>query len=472
MPETIRPDICVIGSAAGALQAATQAAAFGVPVVLVEQGGLGAAVLRSGRLPSAALLAAARRAHLSAQASDFGVEAALITIDFGRVRQHVREVIAARAPNAARQRLAALGVRVIEGAARFKDFRTLTVGGEFEIVARRYVIATGSLPALPPIAGLAALPHLTPETVLDLETCPAHLLVLGAGAEALEFAQAFRRLGAEVTVLDAKAPLAREDAECAAVVLDQLAREGIVVRSGPLSRIDQVGGKMRVLLQGAPGEEIIEGSHVLVASGRWACVVGLGLDVAGIKYDEHGIAVDQRLRTTNRRVHAIGEVAGAPAQAAEQQASLVIRNALFRVPVRFAPEAVPRVILTDPELAQLGLTEVEARERGHRIRVLRWPLRENDRAQAERAPAGHIKIVTAPRGRILGVTIVGLGAGELIAPWALAIGRSTPLKAVAGIIVPYPTVSDIGKWAAATYFTSSPASAWARRVIGVLRRLG
>jgi len=472
MPETIRPDICVIGSGAGALQAAMQAAAFGVPVALVEQGGLGAAVLRSGRLPAAALMAAARRAHLAGQASDFGVEAVPVTTDFGRVRQHVREIIAARAPNAARERLAALGIPVIAGASRFKDARTLAVDGEIEIMARRYVIATASSPALPPIAGLAALPHLTTETVLDLETCPAHLIVLGAGAEAAEFAQAFRRLGAEVTVLDGQAPLAGEDAECAAVVLDQLAREGIAVRSGTLGRIEQVGAKIRVLLQGAGGEETIEGSHVLVASGRWASVVGLGLDVAGIKYDEHGIAVDGRLRTTNRRVHAIGEVAGAGAHLAEHQANLVIRNALFRLPVRFAREAVPRVILTDPELAQVGLTEAEAKARGHRIGVLRWPLRENDRAQAERSPAGHIKLVTTQRGRILGVTIVGLGAGELIAPWTLAIGRSTPLNAVAGMIVPYPTLSDIGKWATATYFMSGPASAWARRVIGLLRRLG
>jgi pyruvate/2-oxoglutarate dehydrogenase complex dihydrolipoamide dehydrogenase (E3) component len=473
MPETIRPDICVVGAGAGGLQAAAQAAAFGVAVVLVAKGGLGAAVIRSGRLPLAALAAAGRRAHLAAQASALGIEAAgPIRIDFSRVQEHVREIIAARAPNAARERLTALGVRVIEGAARFKDARTLTVDGEIEIAARRTIIATGSLPALPPIAGLAAVPHLTTEAVLDLEACPEHLLVLGAGGRAMEFAQAFRRLGAAVTVIDAAAPLADEDPECAAVVLDQLAREGITVRHGLPIRVDLAaqGSGIRVKL-GGNGEETI-GSHVLIAGGRWANVVGLGLDAAGIKYDEHGIAVDKALRTTNKRVHAIGEVAGAIGEAADQQAGLVIRNALLRLPASFNPDAIPRVILTDPELAQAGLTEAQARDRGYRVRVLRWPYRENDRAQAEREPRGHIKIVTTMRGRILGVTIVGAGTGELIAAWTLAIGRRTSLKAMAGVILPYPTRSDIGKWAATTSFMSGSASSWARRMIGWLRRLG
>ena len=361
-------------------------------------------------------------------------------------------------------------MRVIEGAARFKDPRTLTVG-EIEIAARRFVIATGSQPAVPPIAGLATVPHLTTDTVLDLEACPAHLLVLGAGPQGLEFAQAFRRLGAEVTVLDAAAPLAEEDPECAAVVLDQLAREGIAVRRGGLDRVEAVAGS-RVRLVPQDGGETIEGSHVLIAGGRWANVVGLGLDAGRIKYDEHGIAVDQGLRTTNPRVYAIGEVGGATAAAADHQAGLVIRHALLRRSARFKADAIARVILTDPELAQVGLTEAQAHHRGDRIRLLRWPYRENDRAQAERARPGHIKVVTSVRGRILGVTIVGAGAGELITAWTLAIGCRIPLKAIAGMIVPHPTLSDIGKWAAATYFMSGFASSWVRRMIALLRRLG
>jgi pyruvate/2-oxoglutarate dehydrogenase complex dihydrolipoamide dehydrogenase (E3) component len=489
MPELIRPDICVIGTGAGGLQVAVQAAAFGVRVVLVdahrgESGQLGAAAVRAGRLPLSALIAAARRAHDVAQSTGFGVEVKSMRVDFGRVRDHVQGVIAARAPNLARERLAGLGVRVIEGAARFTDLSTLAVAGDFEIAARRFVIATGSSPALPPIAGLEEGTYLTTETAFDLTVCPEHLIVIGAGSIGLEFAQAFRRLGAEVTVLDAAEPLRQDDPEGAAVVLDQFVREGIRVRRGTAARVAQAQwpaeprSQLKVLLRHAGGEETIEGSHLLLAGGRWANVVGLGLDAAGIKYDEHGIKVDQSLKTANRRVYAIGDVTGDVtdgqqlAHAAEHQAGLVVRNALFRLPVRFYPEAIPSVTFTDPELAQVGLTEAVARRRGYKIRVLRWPYRENDRAHAEGAARGHIKVVTSARSRILGVTIVGAGAGELITAWTLAISARTDLRALSGIVVPYPTLAEIGKWAAATYFMPGSTSSALRRIIALLRRFG
>lgn len=477
-PEPIRPDICVVGADAGGLRVAAQAAAFAVPVVLLPQGGMGGTLLQSGRLPLAALIAAARRAHVMAQAPLYGVEAGQIRIDLRPVQEQVRKVLAGRALNLTRERFVGLGVRVIEGAAWFKNARTLVTANGTEIAARRFVIATGASPPLPHIAGLAEVPHLTSDSLLDLSSCPRRLIVLGAGALGLECAQAFRRLGAEVVVLDHTEPLPQEDRECAAVVLDQLAREGIAIRSGRVAQVEQVPAadppQIRALLQTPGGQETIEGSHLLVATGRSPNVVGLGLYAAGIRYDEYGIAVDKMLRTTNPRVHAIGEVAGAPpsAHAAELQAGLVIRNALLRLPVRFDPEMIPRAMLTDPELAQIGLTEAQARHRGYRLRVLRWPYRENDRAQAEREARGHIKIATTRRGRILGVTIVGAGAGELLAPWTLAIRRRIPIAAMAGLVVPYPTLSDIGKWAATTYFMSDSTSSWAQRIIALLRRLG
>jgi pyruvate/2-oxoglutarate dehydrogenase complex dihydrolipoamide dehydrogenase (E3) component len=483
MPETIRPDIW-----AGGPQAAVLAAGFGVRVVLVDPapgGQTGAAAIRAGQLPLSALAAAATRAHTTARAPDLGVQAKSIRTDFGRVRAHVQAVVAARAPNLAPERLAGLGVRVIAGAARFRDAGTLAVAGDIEIAARRFVIATGSSPALPPIAGLDTVACLTTETALDLSLCPEHLIIIGAGSIGLEFAQAFRRLGAEVTVLDAAAPLAQHDPECAAVVLDQLAREGIRLRRGAVARIaeeqwpTQPQSRLQILFNDVlradqDGEETIEGSHLLVAGGRWANVVGLGLDAAGIKFDEHGIAVDKALRTSNRRVYAIGDVTGEPqpAHVAEHQAGLVVRNALFRLPVRFDPDSAPRVTFTDPELAQTGLTEAAARGRRHRVCVLRWPYRENDRAHAEGEVRGHIKVVTNARGRILGVTIVGMGAGELITAWTLAISQGLNIRAFAGIVVPYPTLAEIGKWAGATYLMSGLTSPWVRRIIALLRRFG
>jgi len=474
MAERLQPDICVIGAGSGGLSVAAAAAAFGVSVALVEKDKMGGECLNTGCVPSKALIAAGKRAHALADARDFGVSAGPAEIDFAKVHRHVHDVIAAIAPNDSKERFNGLGVRVIAGAARFKDRNTVVVGDGIEIAARRFVIATGSSPALPPIAGLEAVPYLTNETVFDLTARPEHLVVIGAGAIGLELAQAFHRLGAAVTVLEAGEPLAREDGECAAIVLDALAREGVIVRSNvTVARVEGTGAKIKVVLAG-DGEEAIEGSHLLIATGRRANTDGLALEQARIACDRNGIVVNKRLKTTNRRVYAIGDVAGRGqfTHLANYHAGLVIRNALFRLPVKVNADLVPRVTFTDPELAHVGLTEAQARARGLSIRLLRWPYHENDRAQTERETVGHIKVVTDGRGNIRGATIVGAGAGELITTWTLAIDRGLPIRALAGIIVPYPTLAEIGKRAAITYFTPSLTNVWVRRIIALLRRFG
>jgi pyruvate/2-oxoglutarate dehydrogenase complex dihydrolipoamide dehydrogenase (E3) component len=470
--ELITPDICVIGAGPGGLAVAVGAAGFGVPVVLIEAGAIGGGT--AAAVAAAALSAAARRAHLVDTAPAFGVSAALVGTDFARVRTHALGVLAAIAPNASRERFTALGIRMIAGTARFTDPATVAVGDEIAIKARRFVIATGSSPVLPPIAGLATTAHLTPETVFELSVCPEHLIVLGAGPTGLELAQAFRRLGAKVTVLDAGDVLPGEDPECAAIVLDGFAREGIVVRGGvAITRVARTV-QVQVVVTGPAGEETITGSHLLVAPGRRANLDGLGLDRAGITCDPNGIVGGKGLKTTNKRVYAIGDAAGGPhsVQAATHHAELVIRNALFRLPVRADPRLIPRLTHTDPELAHVGMTEAEARQGRRAINVLRWPYRENDRAQAERAVEGHIKVVTSRKGRILGVTIVGEGAGELITAWTLAVGRGLDIRAMAGIAVPYPTLGEIGKRAAATYLIPGLTSPGARRILAALRRFG
>src|SRR6266511_4019705 len=254
MPELLRPDICVIGAGSGGLSVAAAAAAFGVPVVLVEKARMGGDCLNTGCVPSKSLIAAGKRAHAIAAARPFGVTAPGAEVAFGDVHRHVHDVIAAVAPNDSKERFGGLGVRVIEGTARFKDARTVAVGDEIEIKARRFVIATGSSPSVPPIPGLAETPHLTNETVFDLKQAPEHLIVIGAGPIGLELAQAFRRLGAEVTVLEAAQPLAKDDPECAAVVLDQLAREGIKIRSGiEVVRVEAAHPKVRVAVKTPAG---------------------------------------------------------------------------------------------------------------------------------------------------------------------------------------------------------------------------
>lgn len=470
-PQTLTPDICVIGAGSGGLSVAAAAAAFGVPVVLVEKGKMGGDCLNFGCVPSKALLAAAKRAQAMRTGAPFGVASQRPAVDFTKVHGHVHGVIAAIAPNDSKERFAGLGVQVIEGAARFKDKETVAVGEGIEVKARRFVVATGSAPAAPPIPGLDQISYLTNETVFDLTVCPEHLVVIGAGPVGLEMAQAFRRLGANVTVLEAAVPLAKDDPECATIVLDQLEREGIAIRAGTNVLRAEPGAKPRVVVATPDGEETIEASHLLVATGRRPNLDGLDLGAAGIKSGPRGILVNKRLRTSNRRVYAVGDVAGGLqfTHAANYHAGLVIRNALFRLRARVNDHVVPWVTYTDPELAHVGMTEAQA---GRGIRVLRWPYHENDRAQAERETRGHVKVVTTGRGRVLGATIVGAHAGELIVPWTLAVAQRLNIRAFAEMVVPYPTLAEIGKRAAVTYFAGSLTSPFVRRIITALRRFG
>jgi pyruvate/2-oxoglutarate dehydrogenase complex dihydrolipoamide dehydrogenase (E3) component len=472
--EVLTPDICVIGAGSGGLSVAAAAAAFGVPVVLVEKGKMGGDCLNYGCVPSKALLAAAKHAAASRRVTPFGLTQQRATVDFAKVHEHVRGVIAAIAPNDSKERFTGLGVQVIEGVARFKDARTVAVGDKYEIKARRFVIATGSSPALPPIPGLAEAPYLTNETIFELKQCPEHLIIIGAGPVGLELAQAHRRLGAKVTVLEAATPLAHDDAECAAIVLDHLAREGVTIRSGAkVARIGHSDGKLQAVIETSHGEEAIEGSNLLIAAGRRANLDGLELEKARIKYGSAGIVVDRGLKTSNSHVYAIGDVAGGHfTHAANEHAGIVIRNALFRLRAKVNNDLIPRVTFTDPELAHVGLTEARARERHKEIRVLRWPYHENDRAQAERETHGHIKIITAKNGRILGASIVGAHAGELITTWTLALSRGLNIRAMTGIVVPYPTLSEIGKRAAMSYFSPTLNNPRLRRLINFLRRFG
>jgi pyruvate/2-oxoglutarate dehydrogenase complex dihydrolipoamide dehydrogenase (E3) component len=481
MPELLRPDICVIGAGAGGLSVAAAAAAFGVSVVLVEKGKMGGDCLNSGCVPSKSLIAAAKHARAIAQAEGFGLSAPPPDVDFAAVHKHVHEVIAAIAPNDAKERFTGLGVKVIEGSARFKNRRTVTVGDGPEIRARRFVIASGSSPAVPPIPGLEATPYLTNETVFDLTTRPEHLVIVGAGPVGLELAQAFRRLGAAVTVLEAQEPLAREDPECAQVVLGQLAREGVILRSAiEVVRVEAKETGIAIVVRDrspdddAGDEQTIEASHLLIATGRTPSTADLGLEQARVRYGRDGIHVDEELKTSNKRVYAVGDVIGDAqfTHVANYHAGLVIRNVLFRQGAKVNGDVIPRVTFTDPELAHVGLTEAQARERKMKIHLLRWPYHENDRAQAERSTIGHIKVVTSTKGIILGATIVGASAGELITAWTLAVTQGMNIKAIAGMVVPYPTLAEIGKRAAITYFTPTLTSSWVRRIVDLLRRLG
>lgn len=475
MTKLLTPDICVIGAGAGGLTVAAGAAAFGVPVVLVEKGRMGGDCLNFGCVPSKALIAAASLAAEMRGAGRFGIAGVEPDIDFRAVHRHVQSVIAAIAPNDSAERFGAMGVQVIAAEARFRDRRTV-LAGDCEIRARRIVVATGSRPVVPPIPGLGDVGYLTNETVFDLTRKPGHLLVIGGGPAGLELAQAHRRLGCQVTVVEAATPLSGEDPELAGLVLRALRTDGVDIRAETsVVRVEPRGrGGVRALLDSGGAAQVVDASHILVAAGRRPALDGLDLDKAGIRHDATGIRTGAGLRTSNRRVYAIGDAAGGPqfTHVAGHHGGQVLRPLLFRLSARADHAAMPRVTFTRPELAQVGLTEAQAHAAGHRISVLRWPYSENDRAQAERATEGLVKLIAGRGGRILGVGIAGAGAGELIGVWQLALSKGMRLKDMAAWAPPYPTLSEIGKRAAISYFAPQARRPSVRRLVRLLRRFG
>ncbi len=476
MSEVLTPDICVIGAGSAGLTVAAAAASFGVAVVLVERGKMGGDCLNSGCVPSKALIAAASRAHAVRDAGRFGIGAGEPRTKFSAVMAHVRETIAAIEPNDSAERFTGLGVKVLPGVARFSDTRTLQVG-ETEIRARRYVVATGSRPVIPPIPNLIAVPHFTNETIFELKRLPGHLIVIGGGPVGIEMAQAFRRLGSQVTVLEAGTALAKDNPELTALLLKSLRAEGVDIREGAkVTRVTRRGrSAVRVTLEG-PGDAApyIDGTHLLLAAGRRPDLDELALDKARIRFDTEGIRVNSRLRTRNRRVYAIGDVIGGAqfTHWAGYQAGLVVRSILFRFGGKIRRDILPWVTFTEPELAHVGLTEEEARRRHRHLQVLRWPFAENDRANTEGDRRGMMRLLVTRRGRIVGADILGHDAGELIAPFVLAVTKGLSVKDLATAIFPYPTRAEAARRAAIAFYAPKLDSPLIRQVINLVRKLG
>ena len=456
--DKIRADLCVIGAGSGGLSIAAGAVQMGASVILIEQSRMGGECLNTGCVPSKALLAAAGRGDGFAAAYD-----------------HMRRVIAAIEPHDSAERFRGLGAHVVFGKARFVAPRFLEVG-DTSVTARRFIIATGSAPAVPSIPGLETVPYFTNETLFDSAPEPSHLLVLGGGPVGVEMAQAYRRLGADVTLVERKRLLGRDDPELAAIVRAQLIEDGVTIHEEtPVTAVEEAGDGGVALTCGA-GETSLQlpGSHLLVAAGRRPKVDGLGLEDAGVVLNDGVPLIDARLRTTNKRIYAIGDVVGPYrfTHTASYQARIVITNALFRLPARVRYNAVPWVTYTDPELAHVGLSEAEARAKGNEVRILRFPFEENDRAIAEGATNGLVKVVASRRGRVLGASIVGAHAGELILPWVLAVKYRLGVGKLAQAIVPYPTLSEVSARAAGSFHAPVLFGPRTKRVVRMLARLG
>jgi pyruvate/2-oxoglutarate dehydrogenase complex dihydrolipoamide dehydrogenase (E3) component len=472
--DTIEADLCVIGAGSGGLTVAAGGAQMGARVVLIEKGKMGGDCLNYGCVPSKALLAAGHAAQAMRDAGRFGIGEVEPEIDFAAVHAHVRGVIDGIAPTDSQERFEGMGVQVIRAAARFTGPREVEAGGQ-HIRARRFVVATGSTAAIPPVPGIGDVPVLTNETIFDLDMRPEHLIVIGGGPIGAEMAQAHRRLGCRVTVLEMFGLLGRDDPEAAEVVRRRMLAEGIAIHEGiQIQELSGGAGGITATIARDGATETIQGSHLLVAAGRKVNVEGLGLDAAGIEHSPKGIVVDARLRTSNRRVFAIGDVAGGYqfTHVAGYHGAIVLRNALFwLLPAKANHDAVPWVTYTDPELAQVGLTDLQAKETfGDGINVLRWPFAENDRARAEHRTEGFAKIVTDRKGRIRGATIVGPHAGELILPWVLAVASRTKIGRMAGVIAPYPTLSEVGKRAAGTWYIPKLFSERTRKIVRFLQK--
>ena len=450
--QRIKCDLLVIGAGSGGLSVAAGASQMGADVVLLEGHKMGGDCLNYGCVPSKALLASAKAAYGAAHSSAFGVADQVPQADYAAAKDHVQDVIDTIAPVDSQERFEGFGVRVIRALGRFISPREVEAG-DHVISARRIVIATGSSPLVPPIPGLDQVPYETNETLFDLRERPDHLLIIGGGPIGLEMAQAHVRLGSKVTVIEGDTALAKDDPEAATLVLDHLRAEGVEIAEQALA--SEIRGAAGAIEVEAKDGSIFKGTHLLVAVGRKTNTERLNLDVAGIETTRSGIKVDDSLRTTNRRVYAIGDVAGGLqfTHVAGYHAGVIIRSVLFGLPSKAKTAHIPWATYTDPELAQVGLTEAEARKKhGSRLEIARFDFSHNDRALAERKAKGFIKAMVV-KGRPVGVTIVGHQAGELINLWSLVLANNMKMSQVAAMVSPYPTIGEVNKRVAGAYFS-------------------
>lgn len=468
-------DLCIIGAGSGGLSVAAGAAQLGLSVVLIEKGAMGGDCLNTGCVPSKALLAAAKAAQAHRRSTIAGVNADEPGIDFARIKDHVQGAIDQIAPHDSVERFEGLGVRVIQGHARFVSRDAVEVNGEI-LAPKRLVIATGSKAAYPNIPGLDSKQVLTHETIFDLKTPPSHLIIIGGGPVGMEMAQAHRRLNIPVSLIESHRLLAAHEPEHVAMVCHALKKEGLnIYASAEIQRIEQNESGVSVIVNVDGEHRSIAGSHLFIATGRTPQIEDLGLEAAGVRYTEKGILIDPHLKTSNRKIFAIGDVAEGPkfTHWAGYQAGIIIKQVCFKLWwAKMDTRALPFVTYTDPELAQVGMSEAQAREHhGDKIKIVRWSMADNDRAVAEGGLLGEVKVITSTKGKILGASLVGPGAGELIAVWTLAISQGLKIGAMAQVISPYPTVGEVSKRAAGAWYTPTLFSDKTKRLVRWLSKL-
>lgn len=466
-------DLCVIGAGSGGLSIASGAAQLGRSVVLFEASEMGGDCLNSGCVPSKALIAAGKHAHALTNGAAFGIKPTTPTVDFNAVKAHIQGIIDHIAPVDSQERFEGLGCIVIREYARFEGPQTV-ISDTVRVKAKRIVIASGSRASAPPIPGLDATPYLTNESIFTVPEQPKHLLIIGAGPIGIELGQAFNRLGTTVEILDVGAPLGRSEPEHAEILVKALTAEGVIFHAPVKTKhIRKTANGVAVELEDG---RVLNGSHLLVAAGRRPVTEGLDLENAHIDYDRGGIETDKYLRTSNKRVFAVGDVAkdkGGLTHAAGFHAGQVIKSLYFMPPGFHASantDRMPAAIYSEPEIGSIGLTEADAREVGHEVRVVSWDFEENDRAIAERTDLGGVKIVATKKGKILGASIVGESAGDLIQMISVAMTNGVKISGLAQIISPYPTRGEAVKRAASSWYTDLIFGAKAKAFAGFLTK--
>ncbi len=470
-------DLVIIGAGSAGLVVAAVAASLKFKVALLEGDKMGGDCLNYGCVPSKALLSAARKVHTAKQASTFGLKTT-DKVDFKAVMKHVHDGIARIAPHDSEERFSGMGVEVIREHGSFEDAHTVITKSGRRLVGKRIIVATGSRAMVPPIKGIDTTPYLTNETIFELKTLPEHLIIIGGGPIGVEMGQAFNRLGAKVSLVEA-APtiLGKDDPELATVARAQVMEEGVhVYENHTVADTAKATKGVTVTLKNAEGKTVeLKGSHLLIAAGRAPNVDGIGLENTGVDYSKRGIPTSGAMRTNIPHIYAAGDVTG-PYQfthMAGYQAGLIIRRTLFGgLTTKPDYKAVPWVTYTSPELANVGLTEAQARTQyGDSIKVVRVPFDEVDRARAEGDTKGLLKVITTKRGKILGAGMVGTHAGELIHEWATFVQLGLNIRHMNSIIHAYPTRAEINKKAASAYYKEAFYSKGTRRLSHFLFKL-
>jgi pyruvate/2-oxoglutarate dehydrogenase complex dihydrolipoamide dehydrogenase (E3) component len=458
-------DFVVIGAGAGGLTAARFAARLGAKVALVERDRIGGDCTWTGCVPSKALIRVAKAAHEIRTARRFGIVTGAIDVRMDGVRRYINDKVLQVYKSTSPEVLEGEGIDVIVGRAAFVNGHTLHAGDR-QLRGRRYLITTGASPAIPEIAGLESVPYVTYHRIFDNDCLPESLIVVGGGPLGMEIAQAYRRLGSQVTVVATRL-LPRDDPDAADTVRRVCEREGIRF---VFARATAVHGDGRVVRLVSDREEI-SGDYLLVAAGRTPNVQGLALERAGVTHSKRGIVVDDRLRTNVRHIYAAGDVLGGEqfSHVAAWQAFEATRNALLPGSASGRPNPIAWTTFTDPEVAQIGLTESQARSRfGDRLTIARWNLSRVDRAMCDEDEDGFIKIITTGNGTIAGATIVASRAGEMSAEMSLAIARRLKVGDIATAIHAYPTYATAMQQIASEIATTNWVSSVQGRTMGRL----